>query len=60
VRQVDQVHNAEDQRQPGGEQEQQHAELHAVEKLLDEIEHGPVAVFTVCASCLRSSRASTS
>src|ERR1700722_2322765 len=40
VRQVDQVHDAEDQRQPGGEQEQQHAELHAVEKLLDEIEHG--------------------
>ena len=37
VRQVDEVHDAEDQRQPGGEQEQQQAELQAVEALLDEI-----------------------
>ena len=36
VRQVDQVHDAEDQRQPGRQQEQQHAELHAVQALLDE------------------------
>ena len=40
VRQIDEVHDAEDQRQPRRQQEQQHAELNAVEKLLDEIEHG--------------------
>ena len=39
VRQVDQIHDAEDQRQPGGQQKQQHSELHAVETLLDEVEH---------------------
>src|SRR5207253_10946659 len=39
VRQVDQIHNAEDQRQPGCQQEQQHAKLHAVETLFDEIKH---------------------
>src|SRR5208282_1160873 len=40
VRQVDEVHDAEDQRQPGGQQEQQHAQLHAVEALLEKIQHG--------------------
>ena len=40
VRQVDQVHDAEDQRQSGRQQKQQHAKLHAVEALLDEIQHG--------------------
>ncbi len=39
MRQVDQVHYAEDQGQPGGEQKQQHAQLHAIERLLDEIQH---------------------
>ena len=39
VRQVDQVHDAEDQRQPGRQQEQQQAELHAVEALFDQVEH---------------------
>ena len=31
VRQIDQVHDAENQRQAGREQKQQHAQLHAVE-----------------------------
>ena len=39
MRQVDQIHDAEDQRQAGGQQKQQHAQLHAVEALLDEIQH---------------------
>ena len=40
MRQVDEVHDAENQRQPGRQQKQQHAELHTVEALLDEIQHG--------------------
>ena len=44
VRQVDEVHDAEDERQAGGQQKQQHAELHAVEALLDEIQHACVAI----------------
>jgi hypothetical protein len=36
VRQVDHVHHAEHQRQPGGEQKQHQAELQAVQRLLDE------------------------
>ena len=43
VRQIDQVHDPEDQRQTGRQQEQQHAELHAVEALFDEVKH-PVLV----------------
>ena len=39
VRQIDQVHDAEDQRQAGRQQKQQHAELHAVQALLEEIQH---------------------
>ena len=39
VRQIDQIHDAEDQRQAGCQQKQQHAQLHAVEALLDEIQH---------------------
>ncbi len=31
VRQIDQIHDAEDQRQPGRQEEQQHAELDAVQ-----------------------------
>ena len=38
VRQVDHVHDAEDQRQPGRHQEQHDPELHPVQHLLDE--HG--------------------
>ena len=38
MRQVDHVHDAEDQRQPGGEQEQHQAELQAVEALFDDEE----------------------
>ena len=34
MRQVDAVHDAEDERQPGGKQEQHEAELQAVEGLL--------------------------
>jgi hypothetical protein len=41
VGQVDAVHDAEDERQPGGEQEQHEAELQAVEGLFeDELKHG--------------------
>jgi hypothetical protein len=36
VRQVDHAHDAEDQRQPGGQHEQQQAVLHAVEQLDEE------------------------
>ena len=36
MRQIDEVHHAEHQRQPRGDQEQQHAELQAVERLDDE------------------------
>ena len=39
MRQVDQIHDAKDQRQSRRQQEQQHAKLNAVEKLLEEIEH---------------------
>src|SRR5262249_24663798 len=39
VRQIDQVHDAEDQRQPGRQQKQQHAELDAVQGLFDQIKH---------------------
>ena len=35
MREVDHVHDAEDQRQPGGDQEQQDAELQPVERLLE-------------------------
>jgi hypothetical protein len=41
VRQVDQIHDAEDERQTRREQEQQHAELDAVEALFNEIKHPP-------------------
>jgi hypothetical protein len=40
VRQVDHVHDAEDQRQPGGEQEQHQAELQPVERLLEDEDAG--------------------
>ena len=33
MREVDHIHDAEDQRQPGREQKQHHAELQAVDKL---------------------------
>ena len=36
VREVDQVHDAEHQRQPGRHQEQHDAELHAVQALLED------------------------
>ena len=39
VRQVDEVHDAEHQRQSGGEQEQQQAELQSVQDLFDDEEH---------------------
>ena len=42
VRQVDEVHDAEDQRQAGREQEQQQAELQSVEELLDQQQHGAI------------------
>ena len=34
--QVDAIHDAENQRQPGGKQEQHEAELQAVERLLED------------------------
>ncbi len=40
MRQIDEVHDAEDQRQAGGEQEQQQTELQAVQTLFEEEEHG--------------------
>ncbi len=40
VRQIDEVHDAENERQPRRQQKQQHAQLHAVKALLDEIQHG--------------------
>jgi hypothetical protein len=39
MRQIDEVHDAEDQRQPGRDQKQQHAELQPVQ-CLDEKEKG--------------------
>ena len=33
---IDEAHDAEDQRQPGRHQEEHDAELHAVQKLFDE------------------------
>jgi hypothetical protein len=41
VREIDQIHDAEDQGQSRGQQEQQHADLQSVEALLNEIEHSP-------------------
>jgi hypothetical protein len=40
VRQVYQIHDAENQGQPRSEQKQEHAKLYAVEALLDEVQHG--------------------
>ena len=39
VRQIDEIHDPKNERQPGREQKQQHPKLHAVEALLDEIQH---------------------
>ena len=36
MRQIDQVHDAEDERQPGGDQEQHDAELKAIQELFDQ------------------------
>jgi len=35
VREVDEIHDSEDEREPGGHEEQHHAELQAVEALLE-------------------------
>ena len=40
VRQVHQIHDAENQRQPGREQEQQQPELQSVQALFDDQQHG--------------------
>jgi len=40
VRQIDEIHDAEHQRQPGRQQEQQQAELQPVQRLFDENQHG--------------------
>ena len=40
VRQVDEIHDPEHQRQPGRKQEQQQPELQAVQALFDEQQHG--------------------
>jgi hypothetical protein len=51
MRKIDHVHDAEHQRQPGGEQEQHETELQAVEGLFeDELGHG--AEFMVLAKCV--------
>ena len=39
VGEIDEIHDAEDERQPGGEQEQQQAELQAVQALFDQEQH---------------------
>ena len=40
MRQIDEVHNSEHQRQPGRDEKEQDAELHAVEGLQqEEVEH---------------------
>ena len=39
VGQVDDPHDPEDQRQPGGHEKEHHAELEAVEELFDEKQH---------------------
>ena len=36
MREIDQIHDAEDERQPGRHQEQHDAELHPVEQLLED------------------------
>ena len=40
MRQVDEVHDAEHQRQPRRQQEQQQAELQSVQELFDDKQHG--------------------
>ena len=40
VRQIDDAHDAEDERQPGGQQEQRDPELNAVQNLLKRQHHG--------------------
>jgi hypothetical protein len=47
VGQVDHVHDAEHERQPGGQQEQHQPELQAVERLLDEQQAAQRAVSAV-------------
>jgi hypothetical protein len=39
MRQIHQIHNAENQRQSGGKQEQEQAELQAVQELFDKEQH---------------------
>ena len=40
MREVDEIHDPEHQRQAGGEQEQQQAELQSVQELFDDKQHG--------------------
>ncbi len=40
---VDEIHDAEHQRQPRRQQEQQQTELQSVEQLFDEDQHGPMS-----------------
>jgi len=40
MRQIDEVHDAENQRQPSGQQEQKQTELQAVQTLFEKEEHG--------------------
>ena len=40
MRQVDQVHDAEDERQPGRQQEQEQPKLQTVQALFDQQQHG--------------------
>ncbi len=39
MRQIDQIHNAEDEGEPSRNQKQKDAELHAVQRLLNEQQH---------------------
>ena len=41
MRQIDEVHDAEHQRQSRRQQEQQQAELQSVQELFDDKQHGP-------------------
>src|SRR6266581_799066 len=58
MREIDQIHNAEDQRQACRQQEQQHAKLDAIQKLLEEVEHGSTLLLRHLI-CSRLSRACT-
>jgi hypothetical protein len=60
VREVDEVHDAEDKSKPGGDQEQEDAELRAVQELDQQEVEGHGRPFVTALQCDRHGRAPAS